>query len=156
MKNKNTNTEFSRFELYFLLQGIFIGFVLLYQLVWHFGKTTIANCSVTTNINTYKNSIENSGTLSYSYNVNGNVYNDYTTRNEIPITQNEIEVKYLSFWPSISRVNTFEDNWLGFIITYSIFLIFTTLFFLIDNETIPNKSYFYFTKNRPWVNIIQK
>ena len=151
------SVEFSRFQLYFLLQFIFIGIILLYQSVWHFyGVTTTADCSVTSNRLNYKNAIINSGTLSYLYHANDIVYEDYTTRNEIPLEQNEIEVKYLKFWPSMSRANTFEENWLGFFITYGIFFMFTSLFFLIDNDTVPNKSYFYFTRKKPWVNIIIK
>ncbi len=151
------SVEFSRFQLYFLLQFIFIGIIMLYQFIWYInGTITIADCSVTSNNYTYKNSIINSGTLSYRYKVNGNIYDDYTTRNEIPLEQKEIEVKFLKFWPSMSRVNTFEDNWLGFIITYGLFLAFTSALFLIDNETVPNKSYFYFTRKKPWINIIIK
>jgi hypothetical protein len=150
------NIEFSRFQLYFLLQFIFIGLVMLYQLLWYFGGTTKADCSVTINDLNYNNAIINSGTLSYIYHVGNKAYTDYTTRNEIPLEQKEIEVKYLKFWPSMSRVNTFEDNWLGFIITYGVFFTFTSVFFLIDNDTVPNRSYFYFTRKKPWINIIIK
>jgi hypothetical protein len=150
------NIELSRFQLYFLLQFIFIGLVMLYQLLWFFGGTTMADCSITSNDLTYKNSIINSGTLSYRYRVNEKIYDDYTTRNEVPLEQKEIEVKYLKFWPSMSRVNTFEDNWLGFMITYCLFFVFSSIFLLIDNDTIPNRSYFYFTKKKPWINIITK
>lgn len=149
--------ELSRFQLYFLLQFIFIGIIMLHQLIWLYqSETIIADCSVTSNRYTYKNSIVNSGTLSYRYKANETIYDDYTTRNEIPLEQKEIEVKYLKFWPSMSRVNTFEDNWLGFIITYALFFVFTSGFFLIDNDTVPNRSYFYFTKKKPWVNMIIK
>lgn len=149
--------EFSRFQLYFLLQFIFIALVLLYQSLWYFASTTtLADCSVTSNDLTYKNAIINSGTLSFRYKVNDKIYDDYTTRNEIPLEQKEIEVKYLNTWPSSCRVNTFENNWLGFMITYGLFFVFTSMFFLIDNDTVPNRSYFYFTRKKPWVNIIQK
>ena len=156
MISKNKHIELSRFQLYFLVQIIFIGLIMLYQLLWYFGETTMGDCSVTTNRYTYKNSLKNSGTLSYSYKVNEVVYDDYTTRNEIPLEQNQIEIKYLSFWPSMSRVNTFMDNWAGFLITYAIFFAFTSLLFLIDNDTVPHKSYFYFTKKKPWINMIIK
>ena len=148
--------EFSRFQLYFLLQSIFIGLVLMYQIVWYFGETELADCSITTNDLNYKNAIINSGTLSYRYKVNDIVYNDYTTRNEIPLDQKVIEIKYLSFWPSMSRVNTFYENWLGFMVTYGIFFTFISLLFLVDNDTVPNKSYFYFTRKKPWINMIIK
>ena len=156
MSKAGSYLEFSRFQLYFIVQGIFIGLIMIYQLLWFFGKTTRADCSVTTNDLTYKNSIINSGTLSYRYYANEQAYDDYTTRNEIPLTQKEIEIKYLSFWPSMSRVNTFMDNWAGFLITYSIFFAFTSLLFLVDNDTVPNKSYFYFTSKKPWINMIIK
>jgi hypothetical protein len=123
-----------------------------YQICWFFGKTTLAECYVFGN----KRTIENSGTLVYRYYVGAKMYEDYTTRNETPTVQSNIEIKYLPFWPSLSRLNTFAGNWLGFIIAYAIFFTVTSMIFLIPNDTMPRNSYFYFTKKKPWVNMIVK
>jgi hypothetical protein len=102
------------------------------------------------------NELKNSGTLAYRYHANNKVYEDYGTRNEIPIAQEQIEIKYLPFWPSMSRINTFEGNWLGFFIAYAVYFTISSMIFLIPNDTMPRNSYFYFTKKKPWVNMIVK
>jgi hypothetical protein len=102
------------------------------------------------------NELKNSETLAYRYVVHNKIYEDYATRNEVPITQETIEIKYLVFWPSISRVNTFSGNWLGFLIAYAIYYSISSMIFLIPNETMPRNSYFYFIKKKTWVNTIVK
>ncbi len=152
IKKQDSFIELSKFKFYLLFQCIFIFGVLSYQLLWYFGKTTMADCYVYGRINELKNS----GTLAFRYYVNNKVYEDYATRNEIPITQEQIEIKYLPFWPSMSRINTFEGNWLGFLIAYAIYFTISSMIFLIPNDTMPKNSYFYFTKKKPWVNMIVK
>lgn len=102
------------------------------------------------------NELKNSGTLAYRYFVDNKMYEDYATRNETPIAQENIEIKYLPFWPSISRLNTFAGNWLGFLIAYALYFTISSMIFLIPNDTMPRNSYFYFTKKKPWVNMIVK
>jgi hypothetical protein len=154
MPKRNDNfIELSSFKFYLLLQTLVVGSIMLYQLLWLvFGTTTMADCFVYG----HKNELQNSGTLYYRYNTFEKNYEDYGTRNEVPISQESIEIKYLSFAPSFSRINSFENNWLGFIIAYGLFLVITSLIFLIDNDTMPKNSYFYFTKKKPWINMIVK
>jgi hypothetical protein len=144
--------EVSKFKFYLLFQCIFIFGVLSYQLVWYFGKTTMADCYVYGRMN----QLENSGTLAYRYMANDSLYEDYATRNGTPIAQEQIEIKYLTLWPSVSRLNTFEGNWLGFLIAYAIYFTISSMIFLIPNDTMPKNSYFYFTKKKPWINMIVK
>lgn len=151
-QKQNSFIELSKFKFYALFQCIFIFGVLSYQLLWYFGKTTMADCYVYGRMN----ELENSGTLSYRYIVNDSVYEDYVTRNGTPIAQEKIEIKYLPCCPSMSRLNTFEGNWLGFLIAYAIYFTISSMIFLIPNDTMPKNSYFYFTKKKPWVNMIVK
>jgi hypothetical protein len=151
-KNKNSFIELSKFKFYLLFQCVFIFGVLSYQLLWYFGKTAMADCYVYGRMN----ELENSGTLAYRYVVGDKIYEDYATRNETPVAQETIEIKYLTFWPSMSRLNTFSGNWLGFLIAYAIYFTISSMIFLIPNDTMPRNSYFYFTKKKPWVNMIVK
>ena len=145
--------ELSSLQFYALLQCIFISAVMLYQFIWFaFAVKSSADCFVYGKLN----ELENSGTIVYQYIVNGNTYENYGTRNGVAITVQQIEVEYLSFAPSFSRINTFYSNWLSFIVAYLIYFTFTTLLFFIPNDTMPTNSYFYFTKKKPWVNIIEK
>ncbi len=153
---KNEQLELSKFKFYLLLQYIFLIPVMCYQLCWYFGKTTTADCYVKGIVRPDYDNTETSGTLFYSYEADGKLYEDYATRNGTPISQKNIEVKYLSFCPSLSRLNTFEGNWLGFIIAYGIFFTITSIIFFVPNETMPRNSYIYFTKQKPWVHMIVK
>jgi hypothetical protein len=154
MRKKQDNfVELSRYQFYLLLQSIFISIVLLYQLIWFFaGNTTIADCIVYGR----KNELKNSGTIAYRFITNNKLYEDYDTRNEAVILNDQIEIVYLSFLPSFSRINSFKNNWLGYIIAYGLFCTFTSLLFFIPNDTMPAGTYFYFTKKKPWVNMIEK
>jgi hypothetical protein len=153
MKKKSSFIELSRFQFYLMLQTLFIGMVLLYQLIWFiYGKNIMADCIVSGRLN----ELQNSGTILYKFAIADQTYNDYDTRNEATIINNQIEIVYLSFYPRLSRINRFYNNWLGFIIMYGLFCAFTSALFLIPQETIPANTYFYFTKKKPWVNIIEK
>ncbi len=153
MKKKDRFVELSRYQFYLLLQTIFIGMVLLYQLIWFIaGDTIMGDCIVYGR----KNELINSGTIAYRFIVKDKLFEDYDTRNEATIINDKIEIVYLCFLPSFSRINSFKNNWLGFIIAYSIFCAFTTLLFFIPNDTMPAGTYFYFTKKKPWVNLIEK
>lgn len=151
----NSFLELSKFKLYLLFHGIFIGAILLYQSVWLFSKTTNADCYAYNAENLLRKGLS-PGTLVYHYWVNDQMYFENTTRNEIPIAQNSIRIRYLNFYPSISRVDSFAGNWLGFVIAWGIFFVITSMIFFLPNETMPNNSYFYFTKQKPWIHMIVK
>lgn len=152
-KHVNKYIELSRYQFYAVLQSIFIGLVLIYQLIWYgFGTPTMAECIVYGR----QNELALSGTIQYRYWVHNRHYQSETTRNEMPITQAEISICYLRFAPSISRANNFYSVWYGFIIAYFIYFTFTTLLFFIPNDTMPANTYFYFTKKKPWINLIEK
>lgn len=154
-KTRNSSfTELSKLQLYLWMHGIFIGLILLYQGLWLFSKPTVAECY--TNVNgeiIYK---QNSGTIVYNYKVDGIHYSDYTTRNEAPLSGQTVEIQYLTFWPSMSRVNDFNHKWLGFMIGYAMFFAVTSIIFFIPNPTMPRHSYFYFTKQKPFIHMIVK
>lgn len=153
MKKKDRLIELSKNQFYLLLQSMFIVMVLLYQLIWFvYGKNMMADCIVSGRLN----ELQNSGTLLYKFSVADKVYDDYDLRNEVKIINDQIEIVYLSFYPSFSRVNTFKNNWLGYIITYGLFCTFTSFLLLIPNDTMPAHTYFYFTKKKPWINLIVK
>jgi hypothetical protein len=152
--------ELSKFRFYLALQFLFVGFVLLWQLVWFCcGKTTAALGEVTDvywKNNRNKFSKEFSGSVTYTYYVNGVQYDDYDTRNGLDISTTEVEVVYLNFLPSWSRLNTFYNNWYGFGIAYLIFFTITSFIFLIPNDTMPSNSFIYFSKRKPYLHMIIK
>jgi hypothetical protein len=152
---RGRHIEFSKFRFYLLLHGLFIGVVLLYQSLWIFSDTTMAACGTYWGPYKERRNIE-PGTLMYAYRVNDNVYTESTTRNGTPISQEFIRVRYLTFWPSVSRLDSYEGNWLGFQIAWLIFFVITSMIFFIPNPTMPKNSYIYFTGKKPWIHMIVK
>jgi hypothetical protein len=147
--------EFSKYQFYFLLHGIFWSVVLLYQSVWFFSEKTTA--AIGTYWGPYKERrMIEPGTVQYVYKVDNKFYENETTRNGMPITQEFIEVRYLKFWPSVSRINSFESNWAGFLIAWLIFFVITSMIFFIPNDTMPRNSYIYITKRKPFLHMIVK
>lgn len=147
--------ELSKIQLYLLLQGIFIGLILLYQLCWLFSEQTTAYCYAYNEAQLVSRN-ESPGTLVYQFMVGNKVYRETTTRNEIPLDQHYVPVRYFSFAPGISRLDTFYGNWADFIMAWGIFFVITTMIFFIPNETMPRNSYFYFTRSKPWIHMIVK
>ncbi len=148
--------EFSKNQFYFLLHGTFIGIILLYQAVWLFSNSTIAACRVYPGPYKERRNIE-PGTLMYAYRAaNNEIYTGETTRNGVPLKQETVQVRYLSFAPSISRLDNYEGNWLGFQIAWLIFFVITSMIFFIPNDTMPKNSYIYFTRKKPWIHMIVK
>ncbi|CAN5851593.1 hypothetical protein BH11BAC4_BH11BAC4_24710 [soil metagenome] len=147
--------ELSKLQLYIAFHAVFMGAVLLYQSVWLFGKTTHAYCYAYNEAQLVSRG-ESPGTLVYHYMAGERMFRATTTRDELPLTQHTIKVRYLSFYPEISRPDTFEGTWLGYIIAWGIFFVITSMIFFIPNETMPRNSYFYFTKRKPWIHMIVK
>ncbi|MDB5201030.1 MAG: hypothetical protein JWQ27_439 [Ferruginibacter sp.] len=91
-----------------------------------------------------------------TYKVDDNLYEDYVTRNEVPLSQDSINIRYLSFLPSVCRVDSFEGNYLGYIIAWILFFVFTTMVFFIPNDTMPKNSFIYFSRQKPFIHMIVK
>lgn len=147
--------ELSKNKLYLLLHGIFIGSILLYQSLWLFSDTAMAYCYAYNEDQLVKRG-QSPGTLVYHYVVDGKMYRETTTRNELPLSQHSIRIRYLPFYPEFSRVDNHYGNWLSFEIAWAIFFVITTMIFFIPNETMPKNSYFYFTDQKPWIHMIVK
>lgn len=145
--------EFSKFRFFLLIHSLVIGCILLYQSIWLFSNQTMAYCYAY-NGEQLQSRHENPGTLVYHYMVNGEMYRETTTRNEWPLNEHYIPIRYLPYFPSFSRPDTFQSNWAGFIIGWGIFFVITAMIFFIPNETMPRNSYFYFSRKKPWINML--
>jgi hypothetical protein len=147
--------ELSKVQLYLLIHGLFWFFVLSYQSLWLFSEKTMATCWAYEGPYAERRRI-NPGTLMYQYHVGDRLITESTTRNGVPITQQTIEIRYLPWWPELSRPNTYESNWLAFVISWLLLFTITSIIFFIPNETMPRNSYFYFNRQKPFIHMIVK
>lgn len=154
-KSYSSFLEFSKPRFYLLIHATVIGLILLYQSAWLFSKSTTAYCYAYNSEQLLARG-EDPGTLVYHYLVDNELHRETTTRNGIPIDQHYINIRYFSLFPSFSRPDTFYGNWGAFIIGWGLFFVISTLIFFVPNETMPRNSFFYFTRRKPWINMIVK
>jgi hypothetical protein len=141
----------SRTRFYCLIILAIIGVCLLYQSVWLFSR--VANGEVLgfgRGVGRGYRSVQHASIV---YSVDHKVYEENYLRNGVSDTTTTMEIRYLIFWPSISRENTWVGNWgvpfLFFIITF----IITSIVFLQDG-VIPFSSKFQVDKKYPFVRML--
>jgi hypothetical protein len=149
---KRITTLLSKTKTYFILQGVFLCCILLAQLFWVFSKSTngqIIEFSRAASQGKWKH-IE---LMTVRYWVAYHEYTETYTRNETPLAQKTISIRYSIFFPSVSRLNTFEGNWEEYLIWYLIFFGATTMIFFVPNTVLPKGTMFEFCKRYPFVKL---
>jgi hypothetical protein len=143
----------SRKKFYCLLILCIVGLCLLYQSIWLFSR--VANGEIAgfgRGTGRGYRSVQNT---TIRYRVDQQLYTLDYLRNGISDTATTLEIRYLIFWPSVSRENTWVGNWgvplLFFIITF----IITSIVFLQDS-VIPFKVAFQLGRKFPFVAILRK
>ncbi len=147
--------QLSKIRAYFLLQALFIGLILLYNTPWLLSSVAIGRIDEFNNghLKWYRDGLYKER-MDVSYFVEGTAYLDNFSRNAIPDSQTAIEVRYLNFAPSISHINSFEENYEGSIVCYLVLFMVSTIIFAIPNDIIPKGSLFVISKEKPWIRMI--
>jgi hypothetical protein len=91
--------------------------------------------------------------VTITYAVDQNTFTENYLRNGIPDTTNRLSVRYLLFWPSISRENTLIGNWAGPFIFFIIILLIISIVFLQDG-VVPFTASFQLNKRQPFVVVL--
>ncbi len=147
--------EFSKLKFFLLLHGIFVGGILCYQALWIFSEKVTAASGTYWGPYAERRNI-NPGTVVYAYRAGDQIFTGTTTRNGMSVKDTTLTIRYLTYFPSVSRPATYEGQWLAFQVAWLIFFVITGMIFFIPNETMPANSYFYFTKKKPWIHMIVK
>lgn len=138
----------SRTRFYCLLIFAIVGVCLLYQSIWLFSR--VANGEVLgfgRGVGRGYRSVQHAA---IAYTVDHKVYEENYLRNGVSDTTTTLEIRYLIFWPSISRENTWVGNWGGPFLFFIITFIITSIVFLQDG-VIPFTSKFQLNKRFPFV-----
>ncbi|MFT3705545.1 MAG: hypothetical protein QM802_24460 [Agriterribacter sp.] len=137
----------SKMQLYFLLLGTFMALCLVYQSFWLFSNTTVGRI---VRFDTGWNKVKSPDHVVVSYDVGYLEYTDSFLRNGISDTTQNVSVRYFSFDPELSRLNTPIGNW-GFTVTFNVIFFITLSIIFLKPDIITSDNYFILSKRFPFV-----
>lgn len=142
----------TKLKFYILLQLLAIAVLLTYQGMWLISNTTEGRIeNFGSDSYRYKRKKERSGSMTVSYKVNGITYKEEYTRNETPLTQKTVCIRYLLFAPSISNLDSFIGQWLGSLIVLLIFFLASSMLLLLHNTVFSKGTLFELNRRFPFI-----
>lgn len=141
-----------RTRLYFLLILFLLGLCGLYQAVWLSSRVVKGEINgFGRGVGRRYRSVQNA---TITYRVDDQTYTENYLRNGTSDTATTMDIRYLIFWPSISRENTWIGNWGGPMLFFIITFIIATIVFLQDS-VIPFSTRFQLGRKYPFVKIVK-
>jgi hypothetical protein len=145
----------TKYKTYFALQGLFLLGILMYQSPWLFSNTTVGIIKEF-GYAPYLRGRKTIELMNVDYLVNDKLYNRTYTRNATPDSQQNIIIRYLTFMPGASRIDTPVGEWEEPLLWYVVFFIFTSMMFFIPNDTTPKDMLVTISNKKPWVTFSNK
>ena len=135
--------RFSKIKL-FLFIHIFIALLMaVYFSIWLFGNKITADV-----IPPHLPS-----RVYVQYRVEGELYQTSFLRNDIPFFARRLDIRYPSFDPSYSRVNSFLGIYAEPLGWWLLFFLVSAMLLLTNNPVFSKGTNFYFRKQFPWVSM---
>jgi hypothetical protein len=141
--------KINRRTAYLSIVGIAIFLCLLYQGIWIFSRTTMAEIQKTELLGTRRVEIH---FIDANYFVGGTEYPGTYLQNGFEIGRRYFPVRYLIFAPGISRPNSFEGNW-GAVIFILVLITLVISIIFIRKDIIAEQAFFLVQKSWPFVRI---
>jgi hypothetical protein len=135
--------RFGKVKMFLLLNGLIASMLFLYFTPWLFSVPTNGKI-----VSPYE-----STTIHVQYLANGKTYSDSYMRNGIQFSQRSISIRYLSFHPQTSSVNSFMGLWAEPLAWWSVFLLATAMLLLTDNSVFSKGTIFQLQKKFPWISM---
>ncbi|HEU4607027.1 MAG TPA: hypothetical protein VFS31_02890 [Chitinophagaceae bacterium] len=129
--------------MFLLLNGLAMLLLLFYFGPWLFSRVTAA-----TVITPYE-----ANKIHIAYTVNGQTYYDSHMRNGIEFSQRVVPVRYLSFHPQTSRVNSFMGMWAEPLAWWGVFLVASAMLLLTHNGVFSKGTIFQLHRKFPWISM---
>ena len=142
--------KLSKPSAYIFFVCCLISILICYQGMWLFSNTTegeILNFGHGSG-KKYR-SIEN---VTVQYIVKNKAYVDTYLRNGLNGTSRKVSIRYLTFAPSFSRLNTVIGNWGLVLVVTAISIPCISIFFLIQ-DIVPNGTLFILTRSFPFIHV---
>jgi hypothetical protein len=135
--------RFGKVKMFLLLNGLAVLILFFYFGPWLFSRTTAA-----TIVTPYE-----ANKIHVAYTVNGRVYYDSHMRNGIEFSQRIVSLRYLSFHPQTSRINSFMGMWAEPLAWWGVFLLASAMLLLTHNGVFSKGTIFQLQKKIPWVSM---
>jgi hypothetical protein len=129
--------------MFFLLNGIALSILLVYFAPWLFSKTITGKV-----IAPYESTI-----VHVEYVVGNKKYIGSFMRNGIGFSQRDIPIRYLSFDPATSRINSFMGLGAEPLAWWSVFLLASVMLLLTHNTVFSKGTIFQLHKKFPWISM---
>jgi hypothetical protein len=129
--------------MFFLLNGIVLSILLIYFAPWLFSKTVAGKV-----ITPYESTM-----VHVQYMVGNKTFIGSFMRNGIEFSQRDIPIRYLSFDPGTSRINSFMGLWAEPLAWWGVFLLASVMLLLTHNTVFSKGTIFQLHKKFPWVSM---
>ena len=143
-------------QTFFAILAIWFFLCLLYQFIWIFSRTTMAEIySVETSTGRgYAGGRRYAGItwMNSAYRVGNNTYYESFLKDGFDTRDHYFEIRYLIFAPGISRSNTFASNWGPLIMLFIVLTLITSIVF-IRKDIVSDQAVFLVQAKRPFVTI---
>jgi hypothetical protein len=135
--------QFGKIKMFLLLNGLIFLFLCFYFAPWLFSNAVTAKI-----VTPYE-----ANTIHVSYSVNGKNYFDDHLRNGIEFSQRFVPLRYLTFHPQSSRINSFMGIWAEPLAWWSVFLVASAMLLLTHNAVFSKGTIFKLHKKFPWISM---
>ena len=135
--------QFGKTKMFLLLNGLISLFLLFYFAPWLFSKVITAKI-----VTPYE-----ANTIHVEYLVDGKNYFDDHLRNGIEFSQRFVSLRYLTFHPQTSRINSFMGIWAEPLAWSSVFLVASAMLLLTHNTVFSKGTIFILHKKFPWISM---
>ena len=136
--------RFGKLKMFLLLQGIVVFLLLCYFGVWMIsGKTTTGML-----VRPYYGN-----TMNITYRVGTQTFTNSFGRYDVPYGTVNVEIRYLLFAPSSSRVNSFMGLFAEPLAWWLVFLIACSMLLLTNNTVFSKGTIFQLHKGFPWLSM---
>ncbi|MGZ3848827.1 MAG: hypothetical protein ACXVMS_09435 [Flavisolibacter sp.] len=135
--------RFGKIRMFLLLNGLVGLGLACYFAPWLFSKVTLARTMAPFESNL----------IHLQYTVAGKTYLADHLRNGISSLQNTVPVRYLTFHPQTSRVNSFMGMWAEPLAWWSVFLLASSMLLLTHNTVFSKGTIFQVHRKFPWISM---
>jgi hypothetical protein len=133
--------RFGKRALFLVLNGAILVAMLCYFSIWLLGNTTRGFIQ--------RPYLPNTVTVAYS--VNGKSYTGQHMRNGLPFSKKEVSLRYLSWHPAASRINSFMGLAAEPLAWWAVFFMAAAMLLLTNNTVFSKGTQFQLHKGFPWL-----
>ena len=135
--------RFGKTRMFFYVNGLALAALLVYFSPWLFSATTSARV-----VQPYEANV-----VHVEYVVANTPYGGRYMRNGIAFTERYLSIRYLTFHPRTSVINSFMGMWAEPLAWWGIFILASGMLLLTNNTVFSKGTVFQLQKKYPWISM---